>query len=296
MAISSNVKANRRTCEEYCKRAYSAESYAMMPFSAFRAEFMAGRLQGGVTVGVVCSGTMKITINGRHSELHRDAIFLLNEESRVESAKYSKACSGYVVCFSRGFLERMDVNVSDLLAMRALLGSRSCLVFSAHDISHLHNITTALSKAVEREDNPYNAKIVSSLFSAFFYTLISLVSAYADNAEVRKNGARSKSLFDEFLRLLVNECEKERSVEYYAARLKISPKYLSVICRKQVGKSASTVIDEAVIRHAKELLSQSGLSVRDVVEKMNFTTQSFFGKYFKQRVGVSPSRYKVQEC
>jgi AraC-like DNA-binding protein len=35
------------------------------------------------------------------------------------------------------------------------------------------------------------------------------------------------------------------------------------------------------------------LSIRDIALKLNFASQSFFGKYFKQRVGVSPSRYKI---
>ena len=35
------------------------------------------------------------------------------------------------------------------------------------------------------------------------------------------------------------------------------------------------------------------MSIRDIALKLNFASQSFFGKYFKQRVGVSPSRYKI---
>jgi len=40
-------------------------------------------------------------------------------------------------------------------------------------------------------------------------------------------------------------------------------------------------------------LKYSGLSIQEISSKLNFASQSFFGKYFKQRVGVSPSRYKV---
>ena len=37
----------------------------------------------------------------------------------------------------------------------------------------------------------------------------------------------------------------------------------------------------------------TGLSINEIATKLNFASQSFFGKYFKQRVGVSPSRYKI---
>ena len=53
------------------------------------------------------------------------------------------------------------------------------------------------------------------------------------------------------------------------------------------------LIDEAVVYEAKRLLKYSGLSIQEISNKLNFASQSFFGKYFKQRVGVSPSRYKI---
>ena len=50
-----------------------------------------------------------------------------------------------------------------------------------------------------------------------------------------------------------------------------------------------------VIHRAKDLLRQSGLSIQEVADRLNFVSQSFFGKYFKQRVGISPSRYKTHD-
>ena len=98
----------------------------------------------------------------------------------------------------------------------------------------------------------------------------------------------------DFISILGRDCYRERSVEYYASQLGITPKYLSLISNKKTGKSASKLIEEAVIHVAKELLMQPGLSILEVSERLNFVSQSFFGKYFKQRVGISPSRYKVQ--
>lgn len=106
--------------------------------------------------------------------------------------------------------------------------------------------------------------------------------------------SRGDELMRKFIAELSVSCERERSVEYYAKQLGITPKYLSLICKKKVGKNASKVIDGAVVNKAKELLTQSGLSIQEVSERLNFVSQSFFGKYFKQRTGISTSRYKVQ--
>ena len=289
----NRTRANRRSVDELCGQVYISENYALLPFSAFDAECDAGHLPCGIVVGVVCSGTVKLVINGRNFELRRDALFLLEENARLDAIKYSKACEGYVVCFSNSFLERIAVNLDGFISMRAMLGSQPCREFTSQDVTYLHNITAALSRTVGRAENPYNGKIISSLFSSLFYALMSSLSGGVDGASDDKKVLRSELLFHSFTRLLAEDCVRERSVEYYAKCLNITPKYLSVICRKHANKSASTIIDEAVVRRAKELLSQSGLSVQEVAEKMNFASQSFFGKYFKQRVGVSPSMYKL---
>jgi AraC-like DNA-binding protein len=104
---------------------------------------------------------------------------------------------------------------------------------------------------------------------------------------------RTDELFNRFLTLLREHCSTERSVEFYASEMGITPKYLSLILKKKSGRNASKLIDEAVVYEAKRLLKYSGLSIREIALKLNFASQSFFGKYFKQRVGVSPSRYKI---
>ena len=58
------------------------------------------------------------------------------------------------------------------------------------------------------------------------------------------------------------------------------------------GKTAARWIDESVILEAKTLLKYSGLSIQEIAARLNFSTQSFFGKYFKQHTGTSPSCYK----
>ena len=49
-----------------------------------------------------------------------------------------------------------------------------------------------------------------------------------------------------------------------------------------------------VITEAKYLLDNTDLSIKEIATKLNFPTQSFFGKYFKQYVGISP-RISEQE-
>ena len=62
--------------------------------------------------------------------------------------------------------------------------------------------------------------------------------------------------------------------------------------KETTGKSASDWIDDYVILEAKALLKSTNMTVQQVGDELNFFEQSFFGKYFKRIVGVSPREYK----
>ena len=83
----------------------------------------------------------------------------------------------------------------------------------------------------------------------------------------------------------------ERTVRFYADKLFISPKYLSILIKEATGKSAAEWIDEFVILEAKNLLRFSGKNIQHVAYALNFPNQASFGKYFKHITGMSPSQY-----
>ncbi|MBQ5395209.1 MAG: AraC family transcriptional regulator, partial [Alistipes sp.] len=108
----------------------------------------------------------------------------------------------------------------------------------------------------------------------------------------RPKQGRCEVIFDDFMELLEQHCRQERNVSFYAEQLNITPKYFSSAIKEVSGKTAARWIDEAVILEAKTMLRYSEMSIQEIANALNFSTQSFFGKYFKQHTGVSPSRYK----
>ena len=50
--------------------------------------------------------------------------------------------------------------------------------------------------------------------------------------------------------------------------------------------------EAAELKIGGEVLCYAGMSIQEIAYHLNFSTQSFFGKYFKQHTGTSPSRYK----
>ena len=83
----------------------------------------------------------------------------------------------------------------------------------------------------------------------------------------------------------------ERIIMYYADLLCITPKYLSQVIKSVTGRLAGEWISDYVILEAKALLKSNKYTVQQVCDMLNFANQSFFGKYFKRKTGMSPKIY-----
>ena len=84
------------------------------------------------------------------------------------------------------------------------------------------------------------------------------------------------------------------NIEDIAAVSSVSPKYLSLILKKECGKSLSECINILRVEKAKELFSDQGKDIKDVAEKLGFDHPNNFSRFFKKMTGKSPSDFKKE--
>ena len=83
-----------------------------------------------------------------------------------------------------------------------------------------------------------------------------------------------------------------RNVAWYAKKLKISNIHLCTTVKKVTGNTCAEIIAHMVIMDAKSQLKSTHLSIQEISNSLNFANTSFFGKYFKRYVGMSPLTYR----
>lgn len=243
-----------------------------------------------VFVGVVCGGSIKISTRDKEYKVSRNMMFAYRGDS-VTVVKCSKAFKGYFMTVTTKFIADMKVDTSDYIATDMVTHARPVFSFDDAQAEVINSLAEHIMSLSQAEDLLLRDRIIESLAQAYIYALVSVVgNRPTEEKSTRRNS--STVVLNKFYDLLKEHYQRERSVDFYASQLGVTSKYLSIVCSKYRGITASRIIDGAVIRHAKMLLKQHGVSVQDVAKMLNFTSQSFFGKYFKQRVGVSPSRYK----
>ncbi len=247
----------------------------------------------GVTIGVTVSGTTRLRINGKPYELRPNTLFIFNENTVSEQVKASIRSSGYMLTYSRSYLNRIHVDTQDVISIYHGFMGEPCITVDPDEASYINDLSKLMRATLAGDATTANRdRVLAALFAAMFHYVMGIIPkhTFVGQADVSN---RTDELFNRFVVLLREHCRTQRSVEFYAAQMGITPKYLSLILKKKSGRNASKLIDEAVVYEAKRLLKYSGLSIGEISDNLNFTSQSFFGKYFKQRVGVSPSRYKL---
>lgn len=68
--------------------------------------------------------------------------------------------------------------------------------------------------------------------------------------------------------------------------------YLGQLLKRSTGKTFSALLNETRLARAKELLSNSNLSITDIAQKSGFYDASHFSKTFRSFYGVSPAAYR----
>ncbi|WP_334125707.1 helix-turn-helix transcriptional regulator [Empedobacter brevis] len=83
------------------------------------------------------------------------------------------------------------------------------------------------------------------------------------------------------------------SVKFIAAKLNLSPNYLSDMLRVQTGQTTQQHIQNKIIEKAKEFLSTTNMSVSEVAYQLGFEHPQSFHRLFKKYSSVSPLEYRA---
>ncbi len=82
------------------------------------------------------------------------------------------------------------------------------------------------------------------------------------------------------------------SVQYIAAQLNLSPKYLSSLLKSLTGQNTQQYLHEKLIEKAKEKLTTTNLSINEIAYELGFEHLQSFSKLFKAKTKASPMEFR----
>ena len=97
-----------------------------------------------------------------------------------------------------------------------------------------------------------------------------------------------------FIFSLAANFRQQRSVEFYAEQASMTPAYFTRIVKGVTGRTPMQIIHTITCTAARNMLTQTSLSIKEIAREMGFPEQFTFRKYFKTHVGLSPTDYRTK--
>lgn len=186
-----------------------------------------------------------------------------------------------------------DSKEESVLALRHTVMSPQVIHLDEQKIGMIKALYQISRSILKMDGFTYKRDAASGLLRLLTAGMAEWVLARPSRGE--EGGKRDELLFVNFLQEVQAHCAQERRIGYYAAKFYMSPKYFAKLIYDASGRHAGDWIRDHVILEAKAMLRTGNHTVQEVSDALHFPNSSFFGKYFKSAVGMSPRRYMVQE-
>ncbi|MFT4154005.1 helix-turn-helix domain-containing protein [Parafilimonas sp.] len=242
-----------------------------------------------VTTGIIClKGTTSGRINMERIETKSPGFIIIMPDQILQYEYVSEDFSALFIIMSSRFTE--SLNIDERFPAFMSIQKQPYIELTNLELEAITDYYTMLKRTIAQKDNPYCLDILRYLTKAFFYAFGYDIHIRRQKGEEKKS--KHQVLVEKFLNLVQHHYKEERSLKFYAGKLYLTPKHLSKVVKENSGITASEWIDNYVILEAKALLKTTDMTVQQISDRLNFPSQSFFGKYFKRLEGVSPSEYK----
>ena len=197
----------------------------------------------------------------------------------------------------------LAIKPSELMASRELHTQviSSAFYVKTHPVVHLTETDSKdvfayydliCSRICQKKHRYLNGEI-RSIINAFLLKVVGIMDREMDIPE-SESTVRGEQLVEKFVRMVNEDCGRNRLVEYYAGRLNITPKYLSTLVRNTLGRTPTDVIKAVTMKEIERRLRYSTDSIKQISIALNFPNTSFFGKYFKQHSGMTPNSFRMK--
>jgi AraC-like DNA-binding protein len=216
-------------------------------------------------------------------------------KGQIHFWKLTKKLKGYALLFPEEFL-----------------GFPSSDIVRAHDFTFFHSVDqapylalaqqplakiTGLLEDIEQEFNDPKARSITVLRAQLHILLTQLHRLYSSTNHQSDESELKNSLVRQFKQLVSEHILENHSVHSYAKTIGISASHLRDSIKATTGYSPGHFIREKLALEAKRRLAHSNATVAEIGYQLGFEDASYFGRFFKREIGMSPKTFRqhIQE-
>lgn len=264
---------------------------------------------GTIPLGSVClqnhgvlifctEGRAQFEYDGNVIQLQKNDFFLYMAHSTVGNILTSSDFNCQQIWFTRDELWNIEIYNLVSLADMSLLKLYPVVHLTDDDIKLYDSYFQLLCSRMKSSTSALTPYIVRSLLGTMMLELLSIMRRSSEQAarQGRQEGVNSsihkKRIIDNFMRLVEESDGRIRRVDEFANKLNITPKYLSTILKEVMNRRPSTYILLYTLKAIERRLRFTDMTMQEIANDLKFPNASFFGKYCKEHLGMTPLEYR----
>ena len=241
--------------------------------------------------GVICmycvEGRFDLRIGLDSFDVRKDCFAVSLPEDILSFASHHHAGPGEItlMAISEKMLQEMEFD-----RLGALYAFRCRMVkVDVRTMILIHNFQN-IFRSVAGDRHADLTRSLGYLLRSMNIELTHIWDRIADRETLQRHGR--SPLTGQFLALLARFHSEHRDLEFYAARLGLTPKYLSAAVKADSGRTAPEWIVEYVLMEARYYLKHTSLPVKEIAWQLHFANQMDFYRYFQRHCRMTPSEYR----
>lgn len=157
-----------------------------------------------------------------------------------------------------------------------------------------HFQVTQLYRAIAEEFKAYDFRAASVLRSYLHILLVQIQRIYAIQEAKAGDGQDriAQKLTRQFKQLITKQFVTGQPVQDYAGQLSVSVNHLNKTVKATTGHTPGQLIRQEIVLEAKRLFQHTDLTATEIGYRLAFDDPSYFGRFFKREVGVSPGQFR----
>lgn len=235
----------------------------------------------------VTKGKSKQNIDFKNYLISENTLFFISP-GQLHLFEEWENVEGYVILFTEQFFLQIFQNKNILFEPSYLdnLHKNPFLQLKQTDTKTLQPIVDLLY------DECKNVEQSTETIQALILVLLRRIQKLYSKQNNQNSNNHQVVVFKQFKKLVEIDFTKNLSITQYASLLNISTNQLNTIVKTISGQTTSDMIKLRVILEAQQLLNFSDLSVSQIADHLGFEDSSYFARYFKNKIGVSPQEFR----
>ena len=242
---------------------------------------------GAFTISLCLNGHITTDINMIRYDVQPGDMVITLPKDIIEHKDVSSDIRGIFFIVSQRFIEEAFPKIGEILPIFLYIQKYPKIELTANQCFNIQQFYDFFIQRL-KDQSVYRDKMISSILQALIY----YISGLLINSDKREKKERKEELLSKFIQLIIKHYKENRTLDFYAEKLFISTKYMSDIIKKTSGLTAHDWIDRYTILEAKILLRSTNKTIQEISNELNFPNHSFFSKYFKHHMGMTPKAYR----